>query len=390
MPRFPALALLIIAVVSLLAVASKPDAPQVTVLRVPEGGIQPQAVQKDGVVHLPYFTGDPGSGELNYSRSLDYGKTFSTAIRVNSQPGSALATGNIRGGQIAIAPNGKVHVAWIGSAAAQPRGRSNSGPVLYARLNDAGTGFEAQRSLSQQSWGADGGTLAADSKGNVYVFWHAQPPGGKDESNRRLWMAKSTDQGRNFANETPVFGADTGICGCCGTRALAGADGSLCVLARSASELVHRDMWLLASADGGSTFRGANISQWNVGACVMSSEALVSAPGGTLAGWEAENQVYFGRVEAGANKIDAAIAAPDKGNTGGMHRKYPTLAANARGEILFAWTEGMAWKKGGEAAWQVYDRGLRPEGSAGKADAVPAWDVLTAFARGDGSFVVMY
>jgi hypothetical protein len=386
MPRFLIPIAALIAAVSWAGRGSKPDAPPVSVLRVPEGGIQPELLEKDGAVHLLYFTGDPGGGDLNYVRSRDYGRTFSKPTRVNSQPGSAMATGNIRGGQIALGPNGRVHVAWIGSGKVQPRGASNSAPVLYARLNDEGTEFEPQQSVSQLSWGADGGTLAADSANNVYVFWHAEPPGGKGEDDRRLWMAKSTDGGRSFAKETPEFGENTGVCGCCGSRALAAADGSLYVLFRSASQIVHRDIWLLSSTDHGSTFRGSDISRWNVGACVMSSAALVATPTGVLAGWESEKQVYFGRVVAGANRVEASIGAPGNGN----NRKYPTLAMNERGESLFVWTEDMAWKKGGSAAWQVYDRSLQPEGAGGKADGVPPWGLVSAFGRPDGSFVVMF
>jgi hypothetical protein len=119
----------------------------------------------------------------------------------------------------------------------------------------------------------------------------------------------------------------------------------------------------------------------------MSSEALVATPTGILAGWEAENQVYFGHSGGGANKIESPVGAPGQGD---VHRKYPTLATNARGETLFAWAEGMAWNKGGAAGWQVYDRSLHPEGTSGHAEGIPAWDVLTAFARGDNSFVVMF
>jgi hypothetical protein len=63
---------------------------------------------------------------------------------------------------------------------------------------------------------------------------------------------------------------------------------------------------------------------------------------------------------------------------------------NARGETLLVWTEDMSWKKGGSAAWQAYDADLRPEGVAGKAEGVPAWGLVAAFARPDGSFAVMF
>src|SRR5271156_1961844 len=65
-------------------------------VRVPNHGIQPQAAVDDkGFVHLLYFKGEPGSGDIFWVRSED-GIHFNDPIRVNSQPGSAVATGNIR------------------------------------------------------------------------------------------------------------------------------------------------------------------------------------------------------------------------------------------------------------------------------------------------------
>lgn len=360
--------------------------PEVTLIRVPESGIQPQILEKDGVVHLLYFTGDPQKGDLNYVTSNDYGHSFSKPLRVNSQPGTVMAVGNIRGGQMAVGVKGRVHVAWIGSSVALPRGPSNSGPVLYARLNDAKDAFETTQHVNELSWGADGATVAADSLDSVFVFWHAQPPHGKDEAGRRLWMAKSVNGGKSFTGEAVAFTEPTGVCGCCGTRAFAGFDNTVYVLFRAATEVVHRDMYLLSSEDHGASFRGSDIARWNIGACVMSSASLVQFGKQILAGWESEKQVYFGRVGHGTNTLDRVTTAPGSGT----NRKYPALATNNKGETLFAWTENMAWSKGGSVAWQKYDRNLQPEAESGKTNGVPAWSLVAAFARPDGGFSIVY
>jgi hypothetical protein len=377
------------AIAGAIYAASGSSAPNVTVLRTPHDGIQPQVVERSGVLHLIYFTGEANGGDLNYVQSRDYGRTFSTPIRVNSEPGTAMAIGNIRGGQIAIGGNGSVHVAWIGSGTAQPRAVSNSAPVLYARLNAAGTAFERQHGLNRASWGADGATLAADADNDVYVIWHAQPPGGKDEADRRVWMAKSTDGGKTFAEERPIFGEKTGVCGCCGSRAAVAADGSLYVLIRAAAQVVHRDIWLLSSTDHGDTFAGTDVAQWNIGACVMSAAAFLPTSAGLMAAWESEKRVYTGRIPPGGHEVGtlagAPGTAPDEEN-----QKYPALATNPEGQIALVWTEHMAWNRGGQIAWQVYDKNLRPTGAEGRADGIPKWGVPAVFSREDGSFVVMF
>src|SRR5262249_45282386 len=92
------------------------------VIETPDGGIQPQAAIDDqGVIHLIYFQGDPSGGDLFYRRLELGAERFSQPVRVNSQAGSAIAIGTIRGGQIALGKGGRIHVAWNGATGAQPK-----------------------------------------------------------------------------------------------------------------------------------------------------------------------------------------------------------------------------------------------------------------------------
>src|SRR4051794_21746455 len=75
--------------------------PHVEVVRTPDGAIQPQAViDGAGSIHVIYFKGDPAAGDLFYVCRENTAIAFSPPIRVNSQPGSAIAVGTIRGAQI--------------------------------------------------------------------------------------------------------------------------------------------------------------------------------------------------------------------------------------------------------------------------------------------------
>lgn len=375
--------------------ASSSAAPQVELKRVPEGGIQPQVVvDSQGVVHLIYFKGDPMKGDLFYVKSSDAGQTFSRPIRVNSQSGSAIATGNIRGGQIAVGKEGRIHVAWNGSSQAEPKANStstvnNTSPMLYARLNDSGSAFEPQRNIIQNNPGLDGGgTVAADPKGNVYVTWHAPEAGTKGEDNRRVWIARSSDEGQTFTTEKAANADPTGACGCCGMGAFADSQGRLYVMYRSAYQVMNRDMYLLTSLNQGTKFTGKLVSQWKAGQCVMSTTSFHESSAGVLATWESEGQVYCGTVAAaGSKKVARPIAAP--GGTG--KRKYPVAASNADGQTILVWTEGMGWQRGGSLAWQVFDKVGKPIASAsGQNDGVPVWSLVAVFAKPDGGFMVLY
>ena len=84
--------------------------------------------------------------------------------------------------------------------------------------------------------------------------------------------------------ERIAFDNPVGACGCCGLKAYADAAGNVYVMFRSADQVVNRDIWLLSSTDHGRTFSGSNISHWNIGACVMSSESFATAPNGSSGG----------------------------------------------------------------------------------------------------------
>jgi hypothetical protein len=366
----------------------------VSLARVPNGGLQPQvAVEPNGVVHMIYFSGDPKGGDLFYVRSAVQGLKFSPPIRVNSQAGSVIATGTIRGGQIALGENGRVHVAWNGSGTALPRGPVNpeagtpGSPMLYTRLNDRGTAFEPQRNLMLRSFGLDGGgTVAADAAGNIYVAWHGKALVGAagGEAGRQVWLAESHDAGKTFAAEVPAWNRPTGACGCCGMALFATREGTLMALYRSATENVHRDIYLLASKNNGRSFQGSLVHPWEINACPMSSMSFTEGDGNTFATWETGGQVFYGKVSGAA--VPNVIAAP--GDAKG--RKHSRLAVNSRGETLLVWTEGTGWQRGGSLAWQVFDSNGTPVGEKGFTPGVPTWSFGAAVNRPDGTFVVYY
>lgn len=389
LPRIIAFLAVLAAVAA--AVCLMPSSPrpvrQVTLMRTPHYGIQPQtAVGSNGVVHMIYFDGDPSAGNVEYVRRGPGAGNFSTPIRVNSQPGSAMAVGTVRGPQMALGRTGRVYVVWCGSSKAIPRGRGGATPVLFSRLNGSGTAFMPQRNVVEYTQGVDGGlSVAADRGGNVYVVWHgmAKMPG---EAHRRVYLARSTDDGKTFAREVPISPASLGACGCCGMRAFVDSGGTLNVFFRAATGGIHRDMTLLVSTDRGRTFRAARVARWKLDACPMSTDDLTADGRRLLAAWETAGQVYFGEIAPGSLKLLAAVAAPGRPND----RKHPAAGANSRGRVCLAWTEGTAWLKDGSLAWQIFDRTGQPIGPEGHATGVPVWGMPSVFTGPHGNFTIVY
>jgi hypothetical protein len=363
---------------------------QVTVVRTPGRGIQPQAViDGQGNLHLLYFQGEPAAGNLFYVRRAPGQTTFSAPLRVNSQDGSAIAVGSIRGGHLAVGKNGRVHVAWNGSPRALPKNPITGTPMLYARLNDDGTAFEPQRNLMTASAILDGGgTLAADPQGNVFVAWHAL---GKElikgEWNRKVWVSASRDDGKTFATEQPAWAEPTGACGCCGMRGFVDQQGNVYFLYRAASKENDRAMFLLHSADQGKSFTGLALDSWQIDMCPMSSEAFAQGPGGTYAAWDTRGQVFFTRIGRGKLAVEALRPAPGLAAA----RKHPALAVNQRGEMILVWTEGTGWNRGGALAWQVFDKDGNPTAESGsRPGAIPVWGLPAVIAEADGRFTILH
>ncbi len=361
-------------------------APTVTLVRVPGGGIQPQAVTgADGTTHLIYLAGKPEAADVFYVRIGRDGKQ-SAPIPVNQRRGLAIATGTIRGAQLAVGKNGRVHVAWNGNAKSLGLDHKDA-PLFYTRLNDAGAAFEAERNLITFAYGLDGGSsVAADDKGNLFVVWHGRAPDAPaGELGRAVFLAKSADDGKTFVPEKQISPKSGGVCPCCGLKAFAGPDGTVAVFYRVAPNAMQRDMSLLLSRDGGEIFKPVAGDAWRVGTCPMSSASLNAGPSGLLAAWETAGQIHGARLDRATTKFNALFTPK-----GGSKRKHPVIVANHRGETLLAWTEGTGWNKGGAVAWQVFGAKDQPTEVRGRRDGVPVWSLVTAFPTPDGEFVVIY
>ncbi|MEK7483633.1 MAG: hypothetical protein AABZ60_04780, partial [Planctomycetota bacterium] len=342
---------------------------------------QPQApLDSEETIHLIYFKGIPKAGNLFYVFRKLGDPEWSKPIQINTQDESAIAVGNIRGAQLALGQEGKIHVVWNGSASAEPQGIGGN-PMLYTRSNKERTMFEPQRNLITQFGGIDGGgSVAADLQGNVYVTWHATGE-AKEESGRAVYLAYSQNNGEIFASERRINPGKTGACACCGMRAFIDQDHSLYIANRAEKNNSGRDMMILLSKDKGKNFKEFMMDHWEARVCPMSSVFLAEGKSGVFAAWETEQQVFFSLLK----NLKPIAASKGDSNT-----KHPVLVINAKEEILLAWIVGMKWNTEGSLAWQIYDKKGQPTSERGKTEGVPIWSLITAVTYKDGHFVVIY
>jgi len=358
----------------------------VKVVRVPDGGIEPQAaVDAKGVIHLIYYKGPDNAGDIFYTTSANSGETFADAVRVNSQPGSALAVGGVRGAQMALGREGKIHVAWMGSGTAKPKAPDGTTAFLYASSNADGT-FTQQKNIIAAQPGMDGGgSIAADNAGHVYIAWHAPTIKGEGEQGRLVWIAKSIDDGKTFAPEFAIrSGPVVGGCACCSLHIAVGPGGEVAGLFRQADKKVNRATnFFITDARVTKAAMIRPIAPMKSGVCIMSNFSLVRAQNAWLAAYETSGEVYLQAL----SRTGEETLSVSEGGKG----KYPSIALNQKGQILIARAVGTGWKKGGTVAWQIFDlKGEAIADTAGEASDLPAWSYPAALAMPDGAFVVIY
>lgn len=363
--------------IALIVFSGLSQAATVRTERVPEGGVQPQiATSAGGVLHLVYLKGEPGGCDVRHATRKPGDTAWSTPVTVNSERHTAVAMGTIRGAQIAIGGDGTVHVAWNG-----PGSKQTPSPLFYARLEPGKTAFEPQRNLRGGSNGLDGGaSVAAGSKGEVFVVWHGRAANAEPgEIGRVVFVRKSADGGRTFAPEKIANLDYAGVCACCSLKSFVTPGGELLTLYRAARRMDQRDVTLLASRDGGITFEHRIVGPWAIGACPMSSMTMTTAGSQTRAVWETEGKILTALLDGTSSAVTIS----------GDKARHPALAANAGKETLIAWSVGTGWQRGGGLEWRVLDATGQLTDQRGSASGVPVWGFPAAYAEGDG-FVVMF
>lgn len=360
-----------------------PAKESVSVIRLPVGALQPQALtDASGNVHVFHLAGDPKASDVVY-RQLKAGSTnWSEAVRVNQRAGGAIAMGTVRGVQAALGRDGRLHVVWNGTSDASGHGGS---PFFYTRSSADGRSFEPERDIIVSTDHLDGGgSVAADAAGNVHVVWHGSPAGQAGEPTRRIFVRKSSDDGKTFSAEAPIAGADPGVCGCCGLKASIGADGGLAVVYRAAIGGMDRGINLLAGGASDASLKTILTDPWRTGSCPMSTASITVERGQSWAAWETQGKVRFAQFNStGPAILDVAVA-------GRSPQKHPSLAINRYGRMLVVWMEGTGWNRGGDVVWQVFDTDGKASSVAERRTGLPAWTFATAAVRADGDFLVIY
>jgi len=325
---------------------------------------------------------------LFFARREAGSDAFGEAVRVNHADGAAAAFGVIGAAQMALGPDGRVHVVWVGSrVAARVDGESGHPalPFLYTRSDPGESAFEPERNLLTWTGNLDGGgSVAVDSVGTVFVAWHGSAQDNEDgEFGRAVFLAVSRDAGEHFEREVRANPDPTGACGCCAMRAYVDSRDALWLLYRSANP-ESRDMTLLRSLDRGRSFASSPVNHWAIQACPLSTSTVASAKEGVFAATEVGERVEVTR-------FDGARQGPTwRRFVSEEKAKYPAVAANKAGEVLVAWVEGAGWGLGGTVKWRLFDENGEPRGDEMSGGKLAPWSFPAVTVGAEDEFILAW
>ena len=345
----------------------------------------PQAsVDRDGTTHLMYYRGAMTGGDLLYFSRAHRATEWSTPIRINSEPHSAIGMGPMDGGDMALdlaQPDGaRLHVAWF---------LNDPLRFIYTRSTEDGSGFEPQRVLLERGDEVVEArpSVTTDGRGGVFIAWHGATVEKADDAHRAVFLMTSHDGGDSFGPPVVISRQSEGACGCCSLETFAAND-TVWVSYRGAGENVRRGQHLLRSTGEGQPFVDTLIQPWPIGACPVTTTTFARGPDVTRVAWETQGQVYVASIDHLRDEVSDTVSPEGEPS---FRRKNPVIATNQRGETLLAWGDAPGYRAGGTLNWQLFDAEHRPLSDPGPVtDTIPSGSTPALAVQPDGTFVVMF
>ena len=235
------------------------------------------AMVKDnsGKLHLVYGAGD----SIMYTYSGDKGFSFSSPELVDTL--AALVASATRGPQITSTQNGLSIIA-----------ADNTGNIFSFIKEQSGKWAKATRVNDVDTTDKEGFLgLSCDGNNNLFAIW----PDLRNDHHNKIYGAGSTDGGRSWSKNVMIYTSpDSSVCECCKPSVVMRGN-NVYVMFRNLLN-GNRDLYLIQSADGGSSFGEAQklgTRNWQLDGCPMDGGGLaVNNRGEVQTVWLREDKIF--------------------------------------------------------------------------------------------------
>ncbi len=327
------------------------QAPSVATLAVPGRANATPSIAADGLRVAVAWSAREASGstDIYVATSADGGRTFRDPVRVNDEPATARAGGEMP--PRVVFAGKSIEVLWVS------RGAGTT--IRMARSGDGGRTFEASRELQQRGAAGDRGwpALTADAKGTLHAVWldHralALSDGAKhvheaaaNAAEKRDGVAMAQKSGLYYRGPSGEHEITRGVCYCCKTAVAAAPDGAIFAAWRHVFAGNFRDIAFISSRDGGRTFAPfvrVSEDRWQLDGCPDDGPALaVDARGVAHIVWptvvaqpEPHKAVFYASTRDGRTFTARVRVSPE-----GRNAAHPQITIDGDGRAFVLWDE---------------------------------------------------
>jgi hypothetical protein len=349
-----------LAVVSMLACGRGTQSSAPVSLTLPgRSSATPWVAASGSFVAVAFGATNASGTDVFVAVSRDAGRTFSSPNLVNAIAGEARLGGEFPPRVALTARDGpkdpEVAVLWTA--------RGTSTEIKTARSRDGGRTFDTPVTL--QAIGAAGTrgwpALTLDQQGTAHSIWldhRGMAATAHSEGNHPGHRAAVPQDGVAAAQKSGLYyasagGASTGeheltkgVCYCCKTALVAGADGTLYAAWRHVYAGNLRDMALTVSRDGGRTFsEPVRVSEdrWAINGCPDDGPAMAVDKTGVahlvwptvIDGPQPQGGIFYATTRDG-KQFTARVRIPTLGSPKPSH---PQIVVDRAGRVVVAWDE---------------------------------------------------
>lgn len=279
------------------------------------------------------FSAWVGNRDIKFARSMNFGKSFTPAIRVNDDEGKASQSFFT----MDVAPDGTIYIVWLDGR--DKKSNSPGTSSLYiARSTNKGASFEKNVKISGDICPCCRPAIAFGDQGEIFVSWrHVYA-----ENERIIAVASSLDGGETWDSPKRVTATGWKLNGCAHAGpAMTYVDGALVVAWYTGAE-GRASLTMARSTNNGKTFEMVKEIQGSVAdanhphAVYFGKEAWIIFQGrdpNIKGGW-GSNKAWLVRVFA-----DGTVTKPESLPSSGGGISYPKLFIGNAGRVYATWTE---------------------------------------------------